>query len=61
MRKIKVFDDPKQAERVGFWFKALTGDEKSKTWCVAHSIGLTRASAEFPDAAGDFAPEAIGV
>jgi HK97 family phage major capsid protein len=54
MRKIKVFDDAKQAELAGFWLKALAGDERAKTWCVSRNIGLTKASAEFPDAAGGF-------
>src|ERR1700694_631904 len=54
MRKMKVFDDRKQAAMVGNFFKALTGDEKSWAWCVRNAISLQKAGAEFPDAAGGF-------
>jgi HK97 family phage major capsid protein len=54
MRKLKVFNDRKQATVVGHFFKALTGDERSRAWCVKNSVGLQKAGAEFPDAAGGF-------
>jgi HK97 family phage major capsid protein len=54
MRKIRVFDDVKRAENVGHFFRALAGDSVSRAWCVARSIGLQKAGAEFPDAAGGF-------
>jgi hypothetical protein len=57
-KRVKV--NPKQAEVAGHWFKALGGDPISKDWCVARSIGLTKASAEVPDSAGGFlVPELV--
>src|ERR1700680_1188822 len=60
MRKVQAYTDPKQAAVAGHFFRALHGAERSKRWCVDRSIGLTKASAEFPDGAGGFlVPEVV--
>ena len=47
-----------RAERVGHWFKAMTGHEKSKDWCIEKGIGLTKATGENINSIGGFlAPE----
>src|ERR1700687_5237277 len=52
MRRITAFSDRKQAAVVGHFFRSLVGDEKWRAWCVRNSVGLQKAGAEFPDAAG---------
>jgi HK97 family phage major capsid protein len=54
MRKLPVFDHPSKATRVGHFFKALAGDERSQSWCTKNGIGLQKAGAEFPDQVGGF-------
>jgi HK97 family phage major capsid protein len=59
--RIRAFTGPgaeQKAERVGFWFKAITGQQAAKVWCIDNGIGLTRATSESTNTAGGFlAPE----
>ena len=41
-------------EKIGNFFKALSGDDASKAWCVRHGVELVKAAQEFPDTAGGF-------
>ena len=41
-------------EKIGHFFKALAGNDTSKSWCVRHNIGLTKAATEGLDSAGGF-------
>ena len=51
-------DAEQRAERVGHWFKAMTGHEKSKDWCIEKGIGLTKATGESTNSIGGYlAPE----
>src|SRR6202049_3409177 len=60
MRKVRAYTDLKQAAVAGHFFKALSGDERSRRWCVDRAIGLQKASSEFPDGAGGFlVPEGV--
>ena len=43
-----------KAERVGNWFKALTGNEAAKARCIENGIGLTKATNEAGNTAGGF-------
>jgi HK97 family phage major capsid protein len=55
--RVKAFTGPhaeQKAERVGMWFKALTGEERAQRWCIAEGIGLTRASGESTNSASGF-------
>ena len=59
--RVRAFTGPtaeKKAERVGHWFRAMTGNEKSRAWCIEKGIGLTKATAENVNTIGGFlAPE----
>jgi HK97 family phage major capsid protein len=55
--RVRAFTGPdaeQKAERVGHWFKAMTGHAKSKEWCVDKGVGLTKASGESTNSAGGF-------
>jgi HK97 family phage major capsid protein len=55
--RVKAFtgrDAEQRAERVGHFFKALVGDEKSRQWCVDKGVGLTKATNESTNSAGGF-------
>jgi HK97 family phage major capsid protein len=55
--RIKVFtghDAEQRAERVGTWFKALTGHEASKKWCIENGVALTKATNESMNVTGGF-------
>jgi HK97 family phage major capsid protein len=55
--KVKAFTGPmaeQKAERVGHWFRALTGNENSKSWCIQNGVGLQKASNELTDTAGGY-------
>ena len=43
-----------RAEKVGHFFKALDGNERSRDWCVEHRIALTKATAESGNTVGGF-------
>jgi HK97 family phage major capsid protein len=56
-RRLRAFKGPgaeQRAERVGNWFKALTGHEASKTWCIENGVGLTKATSESVNSTGGF-------
>jgi HK97 family phage major capsid protein len=59
--RVRAFTGPRaeeKAERVGYWLKALAGDEQARSWCVKAGIGLTKATAELTGTVGGFlAPE----
>jgi HK97 family phage major capsid protein len=59
--RVRAFTGPdaeQRAERVGHWFKALTGQVASRDWCVERGVGLTKASSESINSVGGFlAPE----
>jgi HK97 family phage major capsid protein len=59
--RVRAFTGPlaeQKAERVGHWFKAALGQEKSKEWCIDQGISLTKASGESTNSVGGFlAPE----
>jgi hypothetical protein len=47
--RVRAFTGPdaeQKAERVGHWFKAMTGHAKSRDWCIGKGIGLTKATGE---------------
>jgi HK97 family phage major capsid protein len=52
--RVRAFADTAAAERVGNWFKAITGNEASKQWCIDNKIGLTRAQSESGNSTGGF-------
>jgi HK97 family phage major capsid protein len=55
--RVRAFTGPgaeQRAERVGNWFKALTGHEASKKWCVENGVGLTKATNESLNVTGGF-------
>jgi HK97 family phage major capsid protein len=55
--RVRAFTGPEaeqKAERVGHWFKAIVGQETSKTWCIANDVGLTKATGESTDSIGGF-------
>jgi HK97 family phage major capsid protein len=59
--RVRAFTGPlaeQKAERVGHWFKALVGHDKSREWCVEKGVGLTKATNETVNSTGGFlAPE----
>ena len=59
--RVRAFRGPdaeQKAERCGHWFKALTGNMRSKEWCIEKGIGLTKATGESTNSGGGFlAPE----
>jgi HK97 family phage major capsid protein len=55
--RVRAFTGPdaeRRAERVGHWFKAIVGQDKSKAWCIEKGIGLTKATSESMDSVGGF-------
>ena len=57
MSRARAFKGPEaklKAERVGMWFKALTGQDAAKAWCVEHDVGLTKAVSESMNSVGGF-------
>jgi HK97 family phage major capsid protein len=52
MRREIAFPDPMKAERVGHFFKALSGDERSINYCARNSITLEKAVGEGVGSAG---------
>jgi HK97 family phage major capsid protein len=43
-----------RAERVGYFFKALAGQDAAKRWCIENQIGLTKATNESANVTGGF-------
>src|SRR5690348_11212258 len=44
--RVKAFTGPnaeERAERVGMWFKAITGQVAARVWCIDAGVGLTKA------------------
>jgi HK97 family phage major capsid protein len=54
VRAFKGHDAEQRAERVGNWFKALTGHEASKKWCIENGVALTKATNESLNVTGGF-------
>jgi HK97 family phage major capsid protein len=55
--RARAFTGPgaeQKAERVGQWFKAILGNEASKSWCVSNGVGLTKATGESTNVVGGF-------
>lgn len=55
--RVRAFTGPgaeQRAERVGMWFKSFAGNDTARTWCIAHGIGFTKASAEGVNTIGGF-------
>jgi HK97 family phage major capsid protein len=55
--RVRAFTGPdaeQKAERVGHWFKAINGKDKSRAWCVDNGIGLTKATSESMNTVGGF-------
>ena len=54
-RKLRAFDNPESAYRVGKWLAGtFLGDEDAKRWCLDHGVE-SRAMGESTTAAGGFA------
>jgi HK97 family phage major capsid protein len=56
-RRVRAFTGPlaeQKAERVGMWFKAITGQQAAKEWCIENGIGLMKASSESVNTIGGF-------
>jgi HK97 family phage major capsid protein len=47
-----VFTDPDAAARSGHFFKALSGDDRSITWCARHGVSLEKTAGEGIGTAG---------
>jgi HK97 family phage major capsid protein len=55
--RVRAFTGPmaeQKAERVGNWFKAITGNVESRTWCIDNGVGLTKATSESMNSVGGF-------
>ena len=53
--RVRAFTGPdaeRHAERVGYWFKAMAGQTKSREWCIEHGIGLAKATGESTNTVG---------
>jgi HK97 family phage major capsid protein len=59
--RVRAFTEPlaeQKALRVGHWFKAISGQKKSREWCIENNTGLTKATSESTNITGGFlAPE----
>jgi HK97 family phage major capsid protein len=60
-RRVRAFTGPdakEKSERIGMWFKALTGQPAARDWCVSHGVALQKATSESTNVTGGFlAPE----
>ncbi|WP_342728874.1 phage major capsid protein [Bradyrhizobium sp. B097] len=55
--RTRAFTGPhaeQKAERVGYWAKAIMGDDAARMWCVDHGIGLTKATSGSTNSVGGF-------
>ncbi len=55
--RVKAFTGPgaeQRAEKVGHFFKSLLGNETSRSWCLDHGVGLTKATNESANVTGGF-------
>src|ERR1035437_5906710 len=55
--RVRAFTGPRaeqKAERVGYWLKALNGQDAALAWCLENGIALTKAASENTNVAGGF-------
>ena len=55
--RVRAFTGPRaeqKAERVGYWLKALDGQDAALAWCLENGISLTKATSENTNVAGGF-------